>query len=83
MLTHGSTGDACRLARGSARVFIGRLFSGLTRGRLGARRGDHGATATEYALMVSLIAVVIIASVTLFGQNLISLFNVPTSALVH
>jgi Flp pilus assembly pilin Flp len=35
----------------------------------------------EYALMVSLIAVVIIAAVTLFGQNMIQLFQVPASAL--
>jgi Flp pilus assembly pilin Flp len=34
----------------------------------------------EYALMISLIALVIIASVTLFGQNAINLFNVPSSA---
>jgi Flp pilus assembly pilin Flp len=34
----------------------------------------------EYALMVGLIAVVIVASVTLFGQNTIGLFNVPSSA---
>jgi Flp pilus assembly pilin Flp len=64
-------------------VFIGTPLSGLTRGRLGASRGDHGATATEYALMVSLIAIVIIASVFLFGQNVSTLFNVPTSAIVH
>jgi Flp pilus assembly pilin Flp len=30
---------------------------------------------------VSLIAVVIIAGVTLFGQNMIHLFQVPSSAL--
>ncbi|MGA8980369.1 MAG: Flp family type IVb pilin, partial [Pedococcus sp.] len=47
----------------------------------GARRGDHGATAIEYALMVSMIAVVIIASITLFGKNLIELFKVPSSSL--
>jgi Flp pilus assembly pilin Flp len=35
----------------------------------------------EYALMVSLIAVVIIGAVALFGQNMIQLFNVPASAL--
>lgn len=49
------------------------------------RRGRHawldcGATSVEYALMVGLIAVVIVASVTLFGQNAIGLFNVPSSA---
>ncbi|MEO7473347.1 MAG: Flp family type IVb pilin, partial [Pedococcus sp.] len=44
-------------------------------------RDDHGATSVEYALMVALIAVVIIAAVTLFGQNMVGLFNVPASAL--
>ena len=52
-----------------------------SRGRLGLNRADRGATSVEYALMVSLIAVVIIASVTLFGQNMIQLFQVPASAL--
>lgn len=51
------------------------------RGRLGFFRGDRGATAVEYAIMVSLIAVVIISAVTLFGQHLINLFDVPSSAL--
>jgi Flp pilus assembly pilin Flp len=55
--------------------------SELTRGRLGSGRGDHGATAVEYGLMVALIAVAIIVAVTLFGQNMIGLFGVPTSAL--
>ena len=49
------------------------------RGRAGSRRRDRGATAVEYALMVSLIALVIVASVTLFGQNMIQLFQVPAS----
>ncbi len=31
--------------------------------------------------MVSLIAVVIVGAVTLFGQNVIQLFQVPASAL--
>ncbi len=60
-----------------ATTFVGEL----DRGRPGARRGDHGATAIEYALMVSMIAVVIIASITLFGKNLIELFKVPSSSL--
>ena len=51
------------------------------RGRLGCGRGDHGATAVEYAIMVSLIAVVIVSAVALFGQNMIQLFQVPSSAL--
>jgi len=36
---------------------------------------DRGATAVEYGLMVALIAVVIIAAVTLLGNNLKNLFN--------
>lgn len=51
------------------------------RGRLGSGRGDHGATSVEYAIMVSLIAVVIVSAVALFGQNMIQLFGVPSSAL--
>ena len=38
-------------------------------------RDDRGATAVEYGLMVALIAVVIIAAVTLLGKNLSTLFN--------
>jgi len=53
----------------------------LFRGRPGVFRGDRGATSVEYALMVSLIAVVIIGSVTAFGINVIDLFHVPSSAL--
>jgi len=36
---------------------------------------DRGATAVEYGLMVALIAIVIIAAVTLLGNNLKTLFN--------
>ncbi|WP_422933872.1 Flp family type IVb pilin [Sinomonas sp. P47F7] len=36
---------------------------------------DRGATATEYALLVGLIALVIIAGVTLFGANLQTFFS--------
>ena len=81
MATQGSTGDARWVARGATGLVFGTLLSGLIRGRLGMRRGDHGATAVEYALMVSLIAVVIVASVLVFGRNVSALFNVPTSAL--
>lgn len=38
-------------------------------------KDDTGATAVEYGLMVGLIAVAIIAAVTLLGGNLTSLFN--------
>lgn len=37
--------------------------------------GDQGATAVEYALIISLIAVVLIGVLTLLGQNLVTEFN--------
>ncbi|KFF58794.1 hypothetical protein JF66_15940 [Cryobacterium sp. MLB-32] len=44
------------------------------------RSEDEGATAVEYGLMVSLIAVVIISAVALIGTNLDTMFdNVGTS----
>jgi Flp pilus assembly pilin Flp len=64
---------ACAAARTTASV------SELVRGRLGIRRGDHGATSVEYALMVGLIALVIVAAVTIFGRNVITLYDVPSS----
>ena len=39
------------------------------------RTREEGATAVEYGLMVALIAIVIIAAVTLLGTNLSNLFN--------
>ncbi|MBT8225153.1 MAG: Flp family type IVb pilin [Dactylosporangium sp.] len=36
---------------------------------------DRGATAVEYGLMVALIAIAIVAAVTLLGSNLTDLFN--------
>lgn len=44
-------------------------------------RNDRGATAVEYGLMVALIAVVIIAAVTLLGEQLSDLFTGVTSQL--
>ena len=38
-------------------------------------REEDGATAVEYGLMVALIAVVIIAAVSLLGTNLSAKFN--------
>ena len=46
-----------------------------------ADRDEKGATAVEYGLMVSLIAVVIIAAVTLLGQNLTAIFNQVAAAI--
>ena len=43
--------------------------------KLQTMRRERGATAVEYGLMVALIAIVIIAAVTLLGQNISSVFN--------
>ena len=45
------------------------------------RKDEKGATAVEYGLMVALIAVVIIAAVTLLGNNLNALFNQIAGAI--
>jgi pilus assembly protein Flp/PilA len=42
---------------------------------------ESGATAVEYGLMVALIAVVIIAAVTLLGTNLADRFNTVATAI--
>ncbi len=42
---------------------------------------EKGASAVEYGIMVALIAVVIIATVTLLGQQLVTVFNNVVSAL--
>ena len=42
---------------------------------------DEGATAVEYGLMVSLIAVAIITTVTLLGTTLSGLFTTVTGSL--
>jgi pilus assembly protein Flp/PilA len=55
------------------------LVQGLTARPL--LRDDRGATAVEYGLMVALIAVVIIAAVTLLGTNLSTLFNNVATAV--
>jgi pilus assembly protein Flp/PilA len=45
------------------------------------KRDEKGATAVEYGLMVGLIAVVIIAAVTLLGGRLDGLFRAIAGAL--
>ena len=47
---------------------------GLVQNRFQDRK-DRGATAVEYGLLVGLIAVVIIAAVTLLGTKLDTLFD--------
>ncbi len=44
-------------------------------------RDEKGATAVEYGLMVGLIAVVIIAAVTLLGTDLKALFESITAKI--
>lgn len=43
--------------------------------RANGMQNEDGATAVEYGLIVSLIAIAIIAGVTLVGTNLLALFN--------
>jgi len=45
------------------------------------RSDDRGVTSVEYGLMVALIAIVIIAAVTLLGTNLSTLFNKVATAI--
>ena len=49
--------------------------------RLGMLKREKGATAVEYALLVALIALAIIAAVTLLGTNLAALFNKIANSL--
>ena len=44
-------------------------------------RGDRGATAVEYGLMVALIAAVIVGVVTALGGNLSTMFSNVANAL--
>ncbi len=45
-------------------------------------RSEAGVTAIEYALIAMLVALVIIAGVTLIGTNLATIFNVVATKLV-
>ena len=40
-----------------------------------ARRPEQGATAVEYALMITLIAIVIIVAVIVLGESVSSIFD--------
>lgn len=44
-------------------------------------KAEEGATAVEYGIMVALIAVVIIATVALLGNQLVAVFQRVVSAL--
>lgn len=50
-------------------------------GDLKEKRSERGATAVEYGLMVSLIAVAIIGAVTFLGEALSGLFDTVTAEL--
>ncbi len=43
-------------------------------------RGERGATAVEYALMIGFVAIVIVAAVTVLGRNLSSLFQTAATS---
>lgn len=40
---------------------------------------ESGATATEYAIMVALIAIAIFSAVVVFGQQVTALFFIPAN----
>lgn len=58
------------------------LFCQWFASRLSGLRKEEGATAVEYGIMVALIAIVIIAAVTLVGGNLDTVFNNVGNKLV-
>lgn len=61
-----------------------RLYTGVNTWWTGLKartEEEAGATAVEYALMVALIAVVIIAAVTLLGQSASSKFSTVATAV--
>jgi pilus assembly protein Flp/PilA len=60
-------------------TFLSYVQTFLTRTR--SEHDDRGATAVEYGLMVALIAIVIIAGVTLVGKDLLELFNKVAAAI--
>jgi pilus assembly protein Flp/PilA len=51
------------------------MLSRLTKFHVRHQSSERGATAIEYGLMVSLIAVVVVVVVSLLGTNLNALFN--------
>ncbi|MBU2664192.1 Flp family type IVb pilin [Actinoplanes bogorensis] len=49
---------------------------------LAAKKDDEGATAVEYGLLVTLIAVVLIAGATIFGNKISAMFTAVGNKLV-
>ena len=60
---------------------MNKLSEKILRLYLKLRYSEKGATAVEYGLMVALIAVVIIAAVTLLGTTLAARFQTVVQAL--
>jgi len=60
---------------------MNKLSEKILRLYLKLRYSEKGATAVEYGLLVALIAVVIIAAVTLLGQTLALKFGLVNTAL--
>ena len=58
-----------------------RLYTGVTTWWNGLKDEETGATAVEYALMVALIAVVIIAAVAFLGHAASNQFDTVGSAV--
>lgn len=87
-LCHVGNPATTRLGRPAGHLFLSKgtpmlayllTVQNLLLGRL--ERDEKGATAVEYGLMVALIAVAIIAAVTLVGTNLSSMFSSVASKL--
>jgi len=58
-----------------------RLLLGMMRAFDALRARDHGATATEYAILVGFIAIVIVAGITVFGNQLNNFFSTMAAQL--
>lgn len=50
-------------------------FAAYFEAKLNKLRNDEGVTAVEYALILGLVAIVIIAAVTLLGENISNAFS--------
>lgn len=64
-----------------ANAALSTLSCALHRGPRDGKQGDRGATAAEYALMASLIAVVVMGAVLVFGEKVSALFGIPPGYL--
>jgi len=67
MSSEGLVGQACSTCVERSRRVVDRI-----RGQLQARRGDRGASLVEYALLVSLIALVCVSSLRFFQAQVTS-----------